>query len=575
MALDSEAGPYMPPPRIGTPIHRLPSELLTRVFLNLRLIWEPTYFSQLTRGDAPWIVITQVCKLWRDTAHESATLWSRISGFYPSHIIEQWFKLSKSAPLRITNLSLSTDEVTPSFKDAISRVRCLGVRVQVDNRKKQSPLLLGTAPILESLALSFTASRDSQTLESLFSGIPPPFRHLSIEGCGLGSNSAFLTHLTILEICEPEPRFSAPDFLSVLHKLAFLTTLRMSNVLQCSQNPQEERTFTQIPINIGVVELPSLDLLSIHGSSYAQDLDFLSHLSLSSTIKLLFSSGFPYRYSHPFASISDFLNVHASARQNFANFAPTRVDLSPLYGRTKLDIWEGDTILCAFKLDFKPGPGESQFRVVNKPEIRTMLSSLSFPSVTTFSTNCYVRPSVWPIISSSFPSLEDISHKDKDDATTILEVIIGDYKSTSSNPTSWIPIFPRLRSLSIERAVFKEDCAKDLVQALEGRKQVSAGLENLEICISDGLDEVSLDSLRGVEGLCADCQCVVVEEEDPKEYRLYESSDSSDSDEYDWECSVADSGEIRLWRCGLDKNEYFISHHLLERDPEGLFDDLW
>ncbi|TFK67927.1 hypothetical protein BDN72DRAFT_68110 [Pluteus cervinus] len=330
-AQKSEKAPYYTPPQTGTPIHRLSPELLTGVFLHLRRVWEPIG----TRGKkAPWLKLTQVCKRWKNIAYESATLWSHISGFYPPHIIEQWFRLSKSTPLTITNLCLSIDNVTveTKVKSAMSRVRRLGIFASIKNRNQLRSLLSSTAPILESLALSFTpnyATGDSQALDGLFSGIPPPLRQLSIKGCGLGSNSAFLTNLTILEIREPQPRFSAPNLLSILRELSLLTCLRMSNVLQCNHDHDEGWSFTPIPTETGVVELPSLEFLSIHGPCYAQDLDFLSHLSLPPTIILLFSSGFPYGYDHPVTAISDFLKVHASARQGSVDLAPTRVDLSP------------------------------------------------------------------------------------------------------------------------------------------------------------------------------------------------------------------------------------------------------
>ncbi|TFK67943.1 hypothetical protein BDN72DRAFT_842437 [Pluteus cervinus] len=487
----------------NTPIHRLPPELLATVFL----LQKTFYWPNGTR--IPWLTVSQVCRRWMDVAYETATLWSSISisRHLPPHIVEKSLQLSKSAPLDI-KLHMFEDEqqMNPPLEDAVCRIRCFRAVISVHNWEILRTLFTSPAPLLESLSLHLTQPYHNnyyRRLDDLFSGITQQLRYLSVSGCAVDFGSSFLANLTILEISNPKPQLGALDLLAALHKLPRLKSLRVSNVFQSDM--EDNPIHMPIPRSTKVVKLSSLGLLSIYGLSYAQDLDFLSYLSFPSTTILLFSSGYPHEYHDPLVAISDFWKIHASARQNFGNFAPTRIDLSPLYGRLKLDIWDNQKLLCAFKLDnYADDEEEARYVISDDPEIKELFSRLSFLSVTEFSTNCYVSPFAWPIISSSFPNLQCLSVEEVTEEATVIQAIIDDYKSKSSLLPNLKPIFPRLRSLSIAKAQFDDDCKKCLIQALKCQKARSSSLNYLKLDECFGVDEKLVVSLREVEGLDVD-----------------------------------------------------------------------
>lgn len=78
------------------PIHLLPAELLSRIFLFVR--------EQAT-GDSTWIFSTLVCRVWRSVAIACATLWTDIDFIHPERA-EEMLKRSKSVPLNIKSTNI-------------------------------------------------------------------------------------------------------------------------------------------------------------------------------------------------------------------------------------------------------------------------------------------------------------------------------------------------------------------------------------------------------------------------------------------------------------------------------------
>ncbi|TFK67962.1 hypothetical protein BDN72DRAFT_898555 [Pluteus cervinus] len=480
------------------PIHHLPPELLTRVFICFRRIGLNDYPPDRKKKPVPWMVILEVCRNWRDTALESPMLWSYIPRSYPGPIVERCLRLSNSAPL-VVHINMCTTKNQIYLKEAISQFRSLKVSLFKTDFQELSFLRSSPAPLLESLSIDMLGhSRNGRfVLDNICAGITPQLRNLALQGCGVNLSSSFLTNLSILDIRNPTQRISGTAFLSVLRGLPSLVSLRMCRTLQL---PEDQARYAQIP-HTKIVELPSLRLLSFYGLYYIQDLDFLSHLSFPSTTTLLFASGYPDHHRSPIAALSDFLKVHASVRQNFEQFTPTKVILNTLYGRLKLDLMNDNKTLCAFKLDSRPTRERHQLQC--GPDLDELLSYLSFPSITHLSTSFYVAPSAWPVISPIFPELNQLSVEgmSPNEVATILSAIIEDFQTKSD--FLWVPILPHLQTLHLMHVVVDDNCKEHLVKALRGRIAASSGLEKMGIDECDQMDDNFVRSLSAVEGLNA------------------------------------------------------------------------
>ncbi|KAL6301329.1 hypothetical protein BKA93DRAFT_466049 [Sparassis latifolia] len=92
------------------PIHRLPVELLTEIFLDLTYSY-PHYWSgaYVSLGTAP-LLLCRVCSLWRRVALRTPALWccfslTYASSFFPfigPKLMQHWLQCSGSLPLRFT-----------------------------------------------------------------------------------------------------------------------------------------------------------------------------------------------------------------------------------------------------------------------------------------------------------------------------------------------------------------------------------------------------------------------------------------------------------------------------------------
>ncbi|KAG1730284.1 hypothetical protein EDD22DRAFT_1054066 [Suillus occidentalis] len=107
---------------LGPPINRLPVELLQQVFL-LILNDEPENPNIFSYGDthiavdvtSPPLLLTNVCRLWRDVAHSTTAIWSRIHVALPGRIkplqpflpslLEVWLARSGHRPLSLSIVS--------------------------------------------------------------------------------------------------------------------------------------------------------------------------------------------------------------------------------------------------------------------------------------------------------------------------------------------------------------------------------------------------------------------------------------------------------------------------------------
>ncbi|KAI0041168.1 hypothetical protein FA95DRAFT_1477476, partial [Auriscalpium vulgare] len=83
------------------PIHRLPPEILTRIFMlcaeHSRDVWQKTIGIQ--RTTIGWIAITYVCRRWRQLALGFAGLWTMVTFTLGERWAEEMLKRSQARPI--------------------------------------------------------------------------------------------------------------------------------------------------------------------------------------------------------------------------------------------------------------------------------------------------------------------------------------------------------------------------------------------------------------------------------------------------------------------------------------------
>lgn len=100
-------------------VHRLPFELLRDIFLKVLAESRGTFLAEVyqnTERNCPysWILVTHVCRAWRDVALASPTLWSTIIIINPA-ATKQFLQRARSGLLTVvcdTSVPLSSDDMT-------------------------------------------------------------------------------------------------------------------------------------------------------------------------------------------------------------------------------------------------------------------------------------------------------------------------------------------------------------------------------------------------------------------------------------------------------------------------------
>lgn len=207
------------------PIHNLPAELLSNIFLELMHDFNDQ--GDTAKGPIPSILVTHICSSWRTTALECRTLWSIIpfSASENDNLLQTLLKRSGSAPLsvrfRSSNQPDQDEDDTDQSAIAIERFslitsqwhRLRSLEILEQHRPTNIPLDIlqehysdGTpAPLLEKLVL---IARDipysKLSARKLLGGDSgcPALRHLEIVNYAFQSwqvlpLGAALTHLAV------------------------------------------------------------------------------------------------------------------------------------------------------------------------------------------------------------------------------------------------------------------------------------------------------------------------------------------------------------------------------------------
>ncbi|TFK63445.1 hypothetical protein BDN72DRAFT_963916 [Pluteus cervinus] len=501
-----------------TPTYRLPPEILTRVFSFVRYVPQVDE-SQAKKKLLRWIAVTHVSQHWRNVAIGSPSLWSCICSSYPKRIAEEWLQRSKDAALSFN--WQGTPSLDPQLvSTSLFRTRDLALDLTLNGWKTLLPLLTPSAPLLESLIISFTNNPPPSPIpENLFSGITPRLRHLELRGCNIDINSSLFMDLTSLELRKPRHKFPTTDVLNILSKLPRLVSVVLCSVLDQSADLASP--------NVDIVALNSLKLLYIQGESFDRDLDLLSHLSFPTNSTVYF-------YSNSWkgdvvTALSDFLSVHKAVRQASSTIRISSIELQcsdstlTLY----LNLGRVEPGYVAGLLKLVLGGRWDHPSLPDTPKIATLFSYLPLTALYSFETNFSLAMGTWSRIFGALPKLKHISVVGEG-ADNVLSVIINDFKSkcppgygaelerkrrkgqvqsgghemvqatSASSSFTWDPIFPKLESLGLDQSEYFTHLVEDLVAVLRARKKVDKGIKKIEVM---GCRDVDDDIVNGLEDI--------------------------------------------------------------------------
>ncbi|KAL1755763.1 hypothetical protein FB107DRAFT_290579 [Schizophyllum commune] len=241
--------------RMNGPIHRLPAELLSEIFLHLRELLIPDY-RYPNPTPALDSTITRVCRSWRHVAHGTPLLWQYIApkSSEPAEYLRRYLPLTGTCPLHVNlcrTMSSRDQSGIEQLRDHSHRMRSLEV----------------TASFEEFTAMQPFASPD---LQSAF------IMRLSEKPLGTATPLALLDDVSRLSDLCLNFQFVKVQAISV-PPLEFLTELTLylcfgvSNVRGVLQ--QCCRTLRKLKVSVGVcdtrpapteaLDLPSLESLDL------------------------------------------------------------------------------------------------------------------------------------------------------------------------------------------------------------------------------------------------------------------------------------------------------------------------
>ncbi|TFK63452.1 hypothetical protein BDN72DRAFT_321407 [Pluteus cervinus] len=515
------------------PVYRLPPEVLTRIFYFVRRTPKKEMFNRKT---LKWIVVTHVSQYWRYAAIECPVLWSHISGSYSKSLAQEWLHRSKTVPLFLRFCSPAMATAEQFICTSLCRIRELELEFHPGSWDEFLHKLSTPAYLLESFSLIIVgrSSQASAISDSTFAGTTPCLRHLEIAGSSVDIHSSIFTGLTSLALRYLPQTLSPTDLLITLDKLPGLASLELKNALD-SESPAVSNDF-----NINIINLPSLESLSITGSQFIPSLDILSHIFFPENATLCFHSR---AYTgERVAILSDFLRAHKAARHPESSPSLTNTIRLHTFGRTTklcivVDCMESafNAELLNFELE-QPTGGALEFP--DSPETAILFSSLPLSSVTSFATNCGIGAGIWGDRFGPLPNLKHITASGSC-ASNLILAVIDDFRnsrypaasekkpqitSTSNlRPIDWEPIFPNLETMILCDAIFPGDTFH-FVAAIQARKMAGRELNLLEIEACRNVDQEGVDAL--------DC-CVEVVTWDGWTGTVYASDDSDDLDDSD------------------------------------------
>ncbi|KAF7314370.1 F-box domain-containing protein [Mycena kentingensis (nom. inval.)] len=297
--------------RLQSPVLRLPSELLSEIFVNGVLGNARDAEEEEESGTSGPVMLPTlmlVCRYWFEVALATPCLWARIS-VSPLHSLEQARRKlarSSSCPLDINiNFGPRTDfsatatsgimeQVVRSmdlFSPAIWRIKSF--RLSVPNRPQAHAVLVRCqtdAPLLEVLSIRvFHALQDdnySVPPLPLFNGRTPRLRSCSFTSFNFAWDIRLVAHLRVLKLGgyfnAHTP--SANTLLGILRESPHLEELALRNLsdVECALGPCVTSEELEFPTLTKIVHLPRLKRVSFYCAGVALSRQLMAQFSFPS-----------------------------------------------------------------------------------------------------------------------------------------------------------------------------------------------------------------------------------------------------------------------------------------------------
>ncbi|TFY52199.1 hypothetical protein EVG20_g10658 [Dentipellis fragilis] len=297
------------------PLSRLPSEILVVIFRCLAGIQTTATFRPRTTvlncksGTTPriltlgWILVTHVCRQWRQVAIDHALLWTHISFALGSDWAERMLERSKMVPLVVREWNSATalyPDVLELLRHHLPHIHTFELCRPSDILEEVLPFLNQNAPMMHTLQLGTKNPAKNISIvvtpDDFLNQHAPSLRKLVLEDVLIPWTSPLFNNLEYLAVkltaYEDEDRFdetashwepTLPGFLDVLEAMPGLKTLSLigaavpfTTVLSILNN------------NNRTVSLPNLGNATLR--SQPRDVAvLLDHLELPRTVKLAFS----------------------------------------------------------------------------------------------------------------------------------------------------------------------------------------------------------------------------------------------------------------------------------------------
>ena len=274
--------------RSRSPVHRLPSELLSWIFvLGVRDVDErdPVLVSSLML----------VCRYWADVALNTPVLWSIIAVNSHGSLekVHRKFTRSKSVPLDITLIvSPCLDHVEDKVTRAMDLIqpalwRTKAFRLSVPNRHQLDAVLARCqedAPLLESFSVRVSHSLQEDFRSSiqtpLFNGRTPRLRSCSFTSFNFGWDVQFVSRLRVLKLGGYFNQFSpsVDTLMEVLRQCPELEELVLRNMSDVDPDtcfPPKETIVTH-----RILQLPRLLKASFYYAGVMRTHALLGQISL-------------------------------------------------------------------------------------------------------------------------------------------------------------------------------------------------------------------------------------------------------------------------------------------------------
>ena len=265
-------------PPATSPIRRLPDDLLAEIFaqhIAELLLWKPHEGSW-------WIVVSHVCRLWRDVALRRPRLWTWISASWPVELIRMVIARSGTLPLHVINF----DDKAQKQQEHIFAQALRLQNLTLDSKRRFDQFVQAmhghsTVPCLEELELNFY--RGQQSFPGLSDIVMPALTSMNVFRASAASIRSLIrptvTSLSLL-IMPYQEEASLSDLMELLAGLPALRSLILSESYRLDKRHlAEART----------VDLPHLERLEMSGTrtGFAE---LLEHLILPSTTRFMFWS---------------------------------------------------------------------------------------------------------------------------------------------------------------------------------------------------------------------------------------------------------------------------------------------